>query len=70
MNEQNSEDADVPVLAVEGLNAATRKALQAGDVVVVRGNQLLKISPGATIEVLRLVPGRKKVSVRVKKIKK
>jgi hypothetical protein len=66
---ETDEDADVPTLAVEGLNEATRKARLAGDIVVVRDGKLVKIKQSQTVEVLGVVPGRHKVSVRVKRIK-
>ncbi len=70
MNAATSEDADVPELAVKGLNDATRKAKQVGEIVVIRSNQLLKIVHGVTVEVVRTVPGRRKVGVLTKKLKK
>jgi hypothetical protein len=70
MNSSTSEDVDVPALAVQGLTEATRKALLAGEIVIVRDGNLLKISHNATVEVIRAVPGRKKVEVRTKRLKK
>ncbi|CAN5526661.1 hypothetical protein BH11PLA2_BH11PLA2_47280 [soil metagenome] len=70
MNATNSEDADVPDLAVKGLNEATRKARQAGEIVVVREGSLLRITQDAKVEVVRAVPGRKKVTVRTKRLKR
>lgn len=64
------EDADVPTLAVQGLNEATRKARQAGEIIVVRGGQLLKINGDATVQIVRAVPGRKKVAMRTKRLKR
>ena len=65
-----TEDADIPALAVRGLNEATRKARRAGAIVVVRGGQLLKITQDLQVEVVRAVPGRKKVTVRTKRLKR
>jgi len=70
MNPASSEDADVPALAVQGLDEATQKAKKAGEIVVIRSNQLLKITQGVKVEVLQTVPGRRKVTVRTKKIKR
>lgn len=70
MNAAISEDADVPTLAVKGLTEATRNALQSGVIVVVRGRNLLKLTQHASAEVIREVPGRKKVAVRTKRIKR
>lgn len=70
MNTVLSEDADVPALAVRGLTEATRKALLAGEIIVVRGGNLLKITQHASVEVIRAVPGRKKVTVRTKWLKR
>ncbi len=70
MNSPISEDADVPILAVKGLDKATQRAKKAGEIIVVRGNQLLKITQEGNVEVLQAVPGRRKVTVRTKKIKR
>ncbi len=70
MNAVTTEDSDVPTLAVQGLNKATRQARQAGAIVVVRGGDLLRITDSLTVEVIRAVPGRKKVTVRTKRIKR
>ena len=64
------EDAEVPGLAVQGLNEATRKAREVGAIVVIRGEQLVKIGQCGTIEVLRTVPNRRTVPTRMKKIKR
>lgn len=63
------EDADVPSLAVEGLNEATRRAQSLGVIVVVRDGQLVKLDRGE-IEIVKTVPGRRKVATRVKKIER
>ena len=65
-----SEDTDIPALAVRGLNEATGKAKQAGEIVVVRSGQLLKITQDVEVEIVRAVPGRKKVAVRTKWLKR
>lgn len=68
--ERADEDADVPTLAVQGLNEATRRARLAGDIVVVRDGNLLRIHPNGKVEVLQSVPGRVKVAVRTQRIRK
>ena len=70
MNTTMNEDADVPKLAVEGLNLATQQARQAGEIIVVRGHDLLRIHDTVTVEVIQTVPGRKKVSTRTKRFKR
>jgi len=70
LNPATAEDADVPVLAVKGLDEATQRAREVGEIVVVRDNQLVKIAPNGKIEVLQVLPTRKKVTVRTKKIKR
>jgi len=70
MNPVMTEDADVPALAVKGLNEATRKARKAGAIMVIRGGQLLKITQDVQVVVAPAVPGRKKVTVRSKRLKR
>lgn len=70
MNRTITEDPDVPALAVRGLTEATRNARRTGEIVVVRAGDLLRIAGGTTVEVMGKAPGRKKVSVRTKKIKR
>ena len=69
MSLSDEQDADVPTLAVEGLNEATRKARQAGAIVVVRGGHLLRILQDASVEVIRAVPERTAVTTRIKRLK-
>jgi hypothetical protein len=59
----------VPKLAVEGLNQATEKARKAGEILVVRGSDLLRLQDNAVIEVIQKVSGRKKVKTRTKRLK-
>jgi len=63
MNEDQIEakDADVPALAVEGLNAAQREAMESGHTVVfVRGNDLIEKGPHGE-KILKTLPPRKQV---------
>ncbi len=69
MSAATNEDADVPLLAVKGLDEATRKARLTGEILVVREWNLLKITQQATVEVVRGAQRRLKVKSRVKKIK-
>jgi hypothetical protein len=69
IEDPDMDDTDVPMLAVESLNQATIRTLQTSDIVVVRNNQLVRISPDQTVVVLKDVPGRKTVSVREKKLR-
>lgn len=63
-NADLDEDADVPVRAVQALNDATRKALEAGQpVVMVRDRQLIRIV-GGVVEVLKELPPLKTATVR------
>jgi hypothetical protein len=62
-------DADVPELALRALDEASRRAAEAGRTqVVVRGNQLVRISP-AGVEVLKELPPRPRSPVRQKVIR-
>ena len=57
----------IPAMAVEALNAASRRAREAGlPVVVVEGNQLVRIV-GTERVVLRELPPRLPVTDRVKR---
>jgi hypothetical protein len=68
MGPETSEDADVPALAVQGLNAASAKALQSGrPVVVVRGQQLVRLTADGAV-VLKNLPPRRKLTVRSKQM--
>jgi hypothetical protein len=56
----DAEDADVPQLAVQALNVATQRALDAGQtVVLVRGDKLVQITNGEIIELETLAPRKK-----------
>jgi len=72
MNQSDSDldalDADVPMMAVQGLNEASKRARKSGrPIVLVRGGQLLRISAEGTI-VLKDLPPRRKSLVRRKTI--
>jgi hypothetical protein len=60
MSDIDADDADVPALAVAGLNEATRRAMLAGEVVLIRDGKLVKVRPDGSVEVIRTVPGRQK----------
>jgi hypothetical protein len=66
-DELDLEDADIPQMAVEALNAATRRSLESGlTIVVAQGDELVRIGPeGRTV--LKTLPPLEKVSVRVKR---
>jgi hypothetical protein len=70
MNTMDLEDADVPALAVKGLNEASRHARENGEIIVVHANNLIRIVQNVQVEVIRPVTGRIKVSVRTKRLKK
>jgi hypothetical protein len=61
------QEAEVPQLAVQALNAAQRRAINSGrSVLVVENDDLVCIGPSGKA-VLKKLPPRRKVSVRVKR---
>ena len=63
-NDDERQEADVPALALAALQAAQRRAREAGHtLVMVRDGQLVQIC-GDTVTVLKQLPARKKVFVR------
>ena len=70
MHALDQDDADVPVLAVQGLNAATRTARQAGDIVLIHNGRLVTIASCGLVELIRVVPGRTKVTTRTERLKR
>ncbi len=65
--ELESEDDNVPELAVQALNAATRRAIRSGrSIVLVENGELVRIgSDGKTV--LKKLPPRRKVETRFKR---
>jgi len=62
-------EAMIPALALEGLAAAQRRAMESGrDVVLVVGRELVRISGGVTT-VLKVLPPLTKVTERKKSVK-
>lgn len=60
------EDADVPMLAIQGLQAAQRRSVLAGHPqVVARGDQLVRIDANG-VTVLKQLPPRRTVDVQFK----
>jgi len=67
--DDESQDADVPAMAIQGLVAAQQRAVAAGHpIVLVRNGQLVRIVDGQTT-VLKSVLPREKVAVRIKIVK-
>lgn len=63
----DEQERDVPQRAVRALTEANRRAVAAGHpVVLVRDGQLIRLI-GNQVIVLKSVPGRKRVAVRVKR---
>ncbi len=64
--DDESQDADVPAMAIQGLIAAQERAVAAGyPIVLVRNGQLVRIVDGQTT-VLKSVLPREKVTARTK----
>ncbi len=61
------QEADVTLLAVQALTAAQQKAMSSGhSVLVVVNGELIQIEPAGRT-VLKKLPPRRKVSVRIKR---
>jgi hypothetical protein len=64
--DDESQEADVPQLAVKALTEAHQRALAAGQtLVLVRDGRLIRITNDEVV-VLKKLPDRKKVAVRTK----
>jgi hypothetical protein len=63
----DEEDADVPLMAVEALNAASRQAREAGyELVVVRHGNLVRVLRDGSVEVIKQLPPRQAAPVNVR----
>ena len=67
-SEADLEEADVPELALVGLNEAHERAKNSGlPLVFVRNDQLIRIENGV-VTVLKQMPPRKKVTIQIRRI--
>ena len=68
--DSEADEAEVIRMALKALSAAQRRALESGrPVVMVKDGNLVRVE-GANVIVLKTLPPRRKITIRVKQAKK